>query len=67
MAGTLAPTAVVVSLALAAVLLRTSSTDQAPPPRSRTLAVTPPVKPALPVIAVSMSFCSSVWNEAAVA
>ena len=35
-------------------------------PRSRTLAVTPPVKPALPVSAVSMSFCSSAWNDAAV-
>ena len=32
-----------------------------------TLTVTAPVKPALPVIAVLMSFCSSVWNDAAVA
>ena len=47
-AGTLAPTAVVVSLAVDSVLLRTSSTDHTPLPRSRTLAVTPPVKPALP-------------------
>ena len=37
--GKLAPTAVVVSLPPVAPALRTNSTDQAPPPRSRTLTV----------------------------
>src|SRR5690242_14820209 len=53
-----------VSLPVLAVLFRTNSTDHAPDPRSCTLTVTPPVKPA-PSAALT-SPCSSVCSEAAV-
>ena len=56
-----------VSLPVRAGLLRTNSTDQTPPPRSRTLTVTEPVKPALPAVGRSTSVWSSAWYDAAVA
>ena len=51
----------------ASVLLRLKLTVQTPEPRSVTLTVTEPVKPATPLVAVLTSVCSSVWNDAAVA
>ncbi len=48
------------SLVPLSVLLRAISTDHAPPPRSRTLTVTDPVKPDWPVVCVSTASCRAV-------